>query len=84
MMMQEDTGACMSIQGYAVMRGSSQGHAKVYNGIQEDTLDCREETYLVEHGELRREQHGELRGDSVGNITAPIQSIYDIMSLIFL
>jgi hypothetical protein len=52
MMMQEDTGACMSIQGHTVMRGSSQGHAEVYSGIQGDALECREETYL-EHGAWR-------------------------------
>jgi hypothetical protein len=51
MMMQEDTGACMSIQGHTVMSGSSQGHAEVYSGIQGDALECREETYLVEHGD---------------------------------
>jgi hypothetical protein len=51
MMMQEDTGACMSIQGHMMMRDSSQGHAEVYSGIQGDALDCREETYLVEHGD---------------------------------
>jgi hypothetical protein len=51
MMMQEDTGACISIQGHTVMRVSSQGHAEVYSGIQGDALECREETYLVEHGD---------------------------------
>jgi hypothetical protein len=50
MMMQEDIGACMTIQGHMMMRDSSQEHAEVYSGIQGDALDCREETYLVEHG----------------------------------
>jgi hypothetical protein len=34
MMMQEDTRACMSIQEYTVMRGSSQGHTEVYSENQ--------------------------------------------------
>ena len=51
MMMLEDTEACMSIQGHMMMRDSSQEHAEVYIGIQEDALGCREETYLVEHGD---------------------------------
>jgi hypothetical protein len=50
-MMQEDTKACMSIQGHMMMRFSSQGPIEVYGGIQGDTLDCREETYLLEHGD---------------------------------
>jgi len=37
--------------GHMMMRDSSQEHAKVYSGIQRDTLDCREETHLVEHGD---------------------------------
>jgi hypothetical protein len=49
MMMQKDTRACMSIQGHKVMRDNSQGHVEVYSGIHGDALDCREETYLVEH-----------------------------------
>jgi hypothetical protein len=52
MMMQEDTRACMGIQGHTVMSGSPQGHAEVYSGIQGDALECREETYLVEHGDF--------------------------------
>jgi hypothetical protein len=51
MMLQEYTGDYMSMQGHTVMSGSSQRHAEVYNGIQGDALDCREETYLVEHGD---------------------------------
>jgi hypothetical protein len=34
MMMQEDIGACMTIQGHMTMRDSSQKHAEVYSGIQ--------------------------------------------------
>jgi hypothetical protein len=60
MMMQEDTRNCMNIQGHMVMRGSSQGHVEVYNSIQGDALDCREETYLVEHGELHGEKSSPL------------------------
>jgi hypothetical protein len=41
----------MSMQGHTVMSGNSQRHAEVYSGIQGDTLDCGEETYLVEHGD---------------------------------
>jgi hypothetical protein len=41
----------MSMQGHIVMSGSSQRHTKVYSGIQGDALDCREEMYLVEHGD---------------------------------
>jgi hypothetical protein len=35
----------MSMQGHTMMSGSSQRHAEV------DALDCREEMYLVEHGD---------------------------------
>jgi hypothetical protein len=55
MMMQENTRACMGIHGNTVMSGSPQWHAEVYNGIQGDALECREETYLVEHGYFRGE-----------------------------
>ena len=51
----------MSIQGHMMMRGSSQGHAEVYNGIQGDALECREETYLVEHGDFRGERSSPLQ-----------------------
>jgi hypothetical protein len=33
------------------MSGISQRHTEVYNGIQGNTLDCKEEMYLVEHGD---------------------------------
>jgi hypothetical protein len=33
-----------------MMSGISQRHVDVYNGIQGGALDCREDTYLVEHG----------------------------------
>jgi hypothetical protein len=45
------TGDHMSMQGHTVMSGSSQRHTELYNGIQGDTLDCKEEMYLVEHGD---------------------------------
>jgi hypothetical protein len=34
-----------------VMSGSSQRHTKLYSEIQGDTLDCKDEMYLVEHGD---------------------------------
>ena len=34
-----------------MMSGSSQRHTDLYSGIQGDTLDCKEEMYLVEHGD---------------------------------
>jgi len=49
-MMQEDSRDFMSIQGHTMMSGSSQGHEYVYNGMQGEALECREETYLMEHG----------------------------------
>jgi hypothetical protein len=36
---------------HMMMRDSSQEHAEVYSGIQGDTLDCKEGTHLVEHGD---------------------------------
>jgi hypothetical protein len=41
----------MSMQGHTVMSGSSQRHTELYNGIQGDTLDCKEEMHLVEDGD---------------------------------
>jgi hypothetical protein len=52
MMLQEYTGDYMSMQGHTVVSDSSQRHVEVYSGIQRAALDCREETYLVEHGDL--------------------------------
>jgi hypothetical protein len=52
MMLQVYIGDHMSMQGHTVMSGSSQRHTEVYNGIQGDALDGREEMYLVEHGDL--------------------------------
>jgi hypothetical protein len=51
MMLHVYTGDHMSMQGHIVMSGSSQRHIEVYSGIHGDTLDCREEMYLVEHGD---------------------------------
>jgi len=46
----------MGIQGHTLMSSSSQEHIEVYCGIQGDELECKEETYLVEHGDLRGER----------------------------
>ena len=35
----------------SMVSDNSWRHAEMYSGIQVDTLDCREETYLVEHGD---------------------------------
>jgi hypothetical protein len=51
MMLQEYTGDYMSMQEHTVVSNSSQRHVEVYSGIQRVALDCREETYLVEHGD---------------------------------
>jgi hypothetical protein len=50
MMLQVYTGDHMSMQGHTMMSGSSQRHTEVYNGIQGDALDGREEMYSVENG----------------------------------
>ena len=39
------------MQGHIVMSGSSQRHIEVYSGIHGDALGCRDEMYLVEHGD---------------------------------
>jgi hypothetical protein len=41
----------MSMQGHTVMSGNSQRHIELYSGIQGDALDCKEEMYLVGHGD---------------------------------
>jgi hypothetical protein len=51
MRLQVYTADYMSMQGHTMMSVISQRHAEVYSGIQGDALDCREETYLVEHGD---------------------------------
>jgi hypothetical protein len=51
MMLQVYTRDHMSMQGHTMMSGSSQIHTEVYSGIQGDALDCKEEMYLVEHGD---------------------------------
>jgi hypothetical protein len=50
-MLQVYSGDHMSMQGHTMMSGSSQKHTELYSGIQGDTLDCKEEMYLVEHGD---------------------------------
>jgi hypothetical protein len=50
MMLQEYTEDYMSMQEHTMVSDSSQRHVEVYNGIHRDTLDGREETYLIEHG----------------------------------
>jgi hypothetical protein len=47
----------MSMQGHTVMSGSSQRHTELHCGIQGDTMDCKEEMYLVEHGYSSPLQH---------------------------
>jgi hypothetical protein len=51
MLLQEYTGDYMSMQEHTVASDSSRRHVEMYNGIQVDALDCREETHLVEHGD---------------------------------
>jgi hypothetical protein len=62
-MMQEDMGACMTIPRHMMIRDSTQEHAEVYSGIQGDALDCREETYVVEHGDSSPLQQYIVLGD---------------------
>ena len=42
---------------------SSQRHAKMYNGIQRGVLACREETHLLEHGDVSPLQQHIVLGD---------------------
>jgi hypothetical protein len=61
-MQQEYTGDYMSMQEHTMVSDSSQRHAKMYNGIQRGVLACREETHLVEHGDVSPlQQHIVLR-----------------------
>jgi hypothetical protein len=57
----------MSMQGHTVISGSSQRHTKVYSGIQEDALDCREEMYFIEHGDSSPLQQYTNMGDHLPN-----------------
>jgi hypothetical protein len=50
-MQQESTGDDMSMSKHIVVKNSSQGHAKMYGGIQRVVLPCREETHLGEHAD---------------------------------
>jgi hypothetical protein len=52
MMLQEYTGDYMSMQEHIVVSDNSQRHAEMYSGIQSGVLACREETHLVEHGDV--------------------------------
>jgi hypothetical protein len=52
MMLQEYTGDYMSMQEHTMMSGSSQRYAEMYNEIQRGVLACRDETHLVEHGDV--------------------------------
>jgi hypothetical protein len=62
MMLQEYTGDYMSMQEHTVVSDSSQRHAEVYSGIQRGVLACREETHLLEHGDVSPlQQHIVLR-----------------------
>jgi hypothetical protein len=42
----------MSMQEQTVVSDSSQRHAKMYSGIQRGVLAYKEETHLVEHGDV--------------------------------
>jgi hypothetical protein len=52
MMLQEYTGDYMSMQEHTVVSDSSQRHADMYSGVRRGVLACREETHLVEHGDV--------------------------------
>ena len=58
----------MSIHGHMMMRVSSKGTAEVYGGMKGDALDCKEETYLVEHGDFSPlQQYMDLRDHLVSS-----------------
>jgi hypothetical protein len=63
MMLQEYTGDYMSMQEHTVVSDSSQRHAEMYSGIQRGVLACREETHLVEHGDVSPLQQHIVLGD---------------------
>jgi hypothetical protein len=63
MMQQEYTGDYMSMQEHTVVSDSSQRHAEMYSGIQRGVLACREETHLVEHGDVSPLQQHIVLGD---------------------
>jgi hypothetical protein len=70
MRLQEYTRDYMSMQEHTVVSDSSQRHAEVYSGIQRDALDCREEKYLVEHGDSSPLQQCIDLGDHLHNINS--------------
>jgi hypothetical protein len=59
----------MIMQEHTVVSDSSQRHAEVYSGIHMNTLDCREETYLVEHEDLSPLQQYINPGDHLHSIS---------------
>jgi hypothetical protein len=61
MSLQVYTGDYTSMQWHTVMSGSSQRHVEV------DALDCKEEMYLVEHGDSSPLQHYIVLGDRLHN-----------------
>jgi hypothetical protein len=63
MMLQEYTGDYMSMQEHTVVSDSSQRHVEIYSGIQRSVLTCREETHLVEHGDVSPLQQHIVLGD---------------------
>jgi hypothetical protein len=63
MLQQEYTGDYMSIQEHTVVSDSSQRHAEMCSEIQMDVWDCREETHLVEHGDVSPWQQQIVLGD---------------------
>jgi hypothetical protein len=51
------------MQEHTMVSDSSQRHAEMCSGIQMDVLDCREETHLVEHGDVSPLQQHIVLGD---------------------
>jgi hypothetical protein len=62
MMQHEYTKDDMSMQEHTMVSDSSQRHTEMHGGIQRSVLACREETHLVEHGDVSPlQQHIVLR-----------------------
>jgi hypothetical protein len=63
MLQQEYIGDYMIMQEHTVVSDSSQRHVDMCSEIQMDILDCREETHLVEHGDVSPLQQHIVLGD---------------------
>jgi hypothetical protein len=63
MLQQEYIGDYMCMQEHTVVSDSTQRHAEMCSEIQMDVLDCREETHLVEHGDVSPLQQHIVLGD---------------------